>query len=257
MSILGLTIDYGPYGWLENYDPDWTPNTTDAQHRRYRYGQQPQIALWNLVQLANAIYPLIEETAPLEAALDAYGTTYENAYRAAMAAKLGVQRLEGPQDEALLAELLALLAMVETDMTVFFRALSAYTPPPAGDVPVLDEFLSLVGEAYYVPAQLNDEYRARLRAWLTQYTARLRQDNCAPDTRRVQMEAANPRYVLRNYLAQLAIDAADAGDFSKVHELLETLRQPYTEQTARDHLAAKRPDWARQRAGCSMLSCSS
>ena len=257
MSILGLTIDYGPYGWLENYDPDWTPNTTDAQHRRYRYGQQPQIALWNLVQLANAIYPLIEEAAPLEAALDSYGASYQNAYLSAMAAKLGLQTLEGAQDQALLDELLALLAMVETDMTVFFRALSAYTPATDGSAPVVDEFLELVGEAYYVPTQRNDEYRARLGAWLTLYGARLRQDARAPAVRRASMDAVNPRYVLRNYLAQLAIDAADAGDFSKVHELLETLRQPYTDQAGRAHLAAKRPDWARQRAGCSMLSCSS
>ena len=257
MSILGLTIDYGPYGWLENYDPEWTPNTTDAQQRRYRYGQQPQIALWNLVQLANAIYPLIEETAPLEAALDGYDATYQGALRAAMAAKLGLQALEGAQDAALLAELLAVLATVETDMTIFFRALSAYKPAAAGSALVLDEFLQVIDDAYYVPAQRNTEYRARLAAWLAHYVARLHHDNCAPAARRARMDAANPRYVLRNYLAQLAIDAADGGDFSKVHELLETLRQPYTEQPGRAHLAAKRPEWARQRAGCSMLSCSS
>ena len=257
MSILGLTIDYGPYGWLENYDPDWTPNTTDAQHRRYRYGQQPQIALWNLVQLANAIHPLIEETAALEAALDAYGDTYQNAYRGAMAAKLGLHTLHGVEDQALLDELLALLAAVETDMTVFFRALSAFTPPADGAPPSLQEFLTLVGDAYYLPAQLDDDYRARLAAWLTRYTARLGRDDRAPADKRMTMDAANPRYVLRNYLAQLAIDAADGGNFNKVHELLETLRQPYTEQPGREHLAAQRPDWARQRAGCSMLSCSS
>ncbi len=257
MSILGLTIDYGPYGWLENFDPDWTPNTTDAQHRRYRYAQQPQIALWNLLQLANAIHPLIEETAALEAALDAYGDTYQNAYRGAMAAKLGLHTLQGVEDQALLDELLALLAAVETDMTVFFRALSTFVPPTDGAAPALEEFLTLVGDAYYLPAQRDDDYRARLAAWLTQYAARLRSDERAPADKRMTMDAANPRYVLRNYLAQLAIDAADGGDFSKVHELLETLRQPYTEQPGREHLAAKRPDWARQRAGCSMLSCSS
>ena len=257
MSILGLTIDYGPYGWLENYDPDWTPNTTDAQHRRYRYAQQPQIALWNLMQLANAIYPLIEAAAPLEAALDGYGATYQTAYHAAMAAKLGLHTLHGAQDEALLADLLTLLATVETDMTVFFRALSAYTPPADGSAPAVDDFIGVVSDAYYLPTQLNDDYRAQLASWLARYAARLHHDDRAPADRRVSMDAANPRYVLRNYLAQLAIDAADAGDFSKVHELLETLRQPYTEQPGRAHLTAKRPDWARQRAGCSMLSCSS
>ena len=257
MSIMGLTIDYGPYGWLENYDPDWTPNTTDAQHRRYRYGQQPQIALWNLVQLANAIYPLIEQAPPLEAALDSYADIYQNAMHAAMAAKLGLRALAGPADEAMLTELLGTLAMVETDMTVFFRALSGFAPAADGGAPDIDSFLKLVGDAYYVPSQLDAAYRARIGAWLASYAARLRCDARDSIDRRAAMDAVNPRYVLRNYLAQLAIDSAQQGDFSKVHELLEVLRQPYTHQAELDHLAAKRPDWARQRAGCSMLSCSS
>jgi uncharacterized protein YdiU (UPF0061 family) len=257
MSVLGLTIDYGPYGWLENFDPDWTPNTTDAQHRRYRYGQQPQVALWNLVQLANAIYPLIEQAAPLEAALDSYGGIYDSAWRAAMAAKLGLTALQGADDEALLTELLALLALVETDMTLFFRALSGFMPADDGKAVDVEAFITLVGDAYYVPSQIDDTYRARLAAWLNQYAARLRADGRAPEQRRASMDAVNPRFVLRNYLAQLAIDAAEADDFSKVHELLEVLRHPYSEQAAHAHLAAKRPDWARQRAGCSMLSCSS
>lgn len=257
MSILGLTIDYGPYGWLENFDPDWTPNTTDAQHRRYRYGQQPQIALWNLVQLANAIYPLVGEAPPLEAALDAYSGMYQTAMSEAMAAKLGLRALHGADDDALLGELLALLAMVETDMTVFFRALADFAPAADDSSVDLEAFLALVGDAYYVPAQLDSAYRERLAAWLRRYSARLRRDARDAAERRVAMHAVNPRYVLRNYLAQLAIDAAEGGDFSKVHELLEVLRRPYTDQPEHDHLAAKRPDWARQRAGCSMLSCSS
>ena len=257
MSILGLTIDYGPYGWLENFDPDWTPNTTDAQHRRYRYGQQPQIALWNLVQLANAIYPLVGEAPPLEAALDAYSGIYQTAMSDAMAAKLGLRALHGADDDALLGELLALLAMVETDMTVFFRALADFAPDADDNNVDVEVFLALVGDAYYVPAQLDSAYRERLAAWVARYSARLRHDARDAAERRVAMHTVNPRYVLRNYLAQLAIDAAEGGDFSKVHELLEVLRRPYTDQPEHDHLAAKRPDWARQRAGCSMLSCSS
>lgn len=89
MSILGLTIDYGPYGWLEDYDPDWTPNTTDAGGRRYRFGYQSQVALWNLVQLANTIYPLIEETDPLELALEGYQEYYQQGYQAMMAQNWG------------------------------------------------------------------------------------------------------------------------------------------------------------------------
>ncbi|MBK6659185.1 MAG: YdiU family protein [Proteobacteria bacterium] len=257
MSILGITIDYGPYGWLENFDPDWTPNTTDAQQRRYRYGQQPQIALWNLVQLANAIYPLIGEAPPLEAALDGYGEAYQRAMHTAMAAKLGLRSLDGPHDDALLGELLGLLASIETDMTVFFRALAGFAPGDANGEVDIEAFLRLVGDAYYVPQQIDAPYRERLAAWLRHYATRLRSDDRPHEQRRAAMNAVNPRYVLRNYLAQLAIDAAEAGDNSKVDELLDTLRHPYSDQAGRDHLAAKRPDWARQRAGCSMLSCSS
>src|SRR5690606_35468699 len=122
MSILGLTIDYGPYGWLENYDPNWTPNTTDAAGRRYRFGAQPQIALWNLVQLANALYPLIEQAEPLEAALEGYKQAYESQWLAMMRRKCGLQT-EQEDDKILMQALLDSFRHVETDMTLFFRAL--------------------------------------------------------------------------------------------------------------------------------------
>jgi uncharacterized protein YdiU (UPF0061 family) len=142
-------------------------------------------------------------------------------------------------------------------MTVFFRALADFSPAADDNNVDVEAFLALVGDAYYVPAQLDSAYRERLAAWVGRYSARLNHDARDAAERRVAMHAVNPRYVLRNYLAQLAIDAAEGGDFSKVHELLDVLRRPYTDQPDHDHLAAKRPDWARQRAGCSMLSCSS
>ena len=101
MSILGLTIDYGPYGWLDNYDPNWTPNTTDAAHRRYRFGTQPAIAQWNLMQLANALYPLVGEAEGLQAALDGYAPRFEQQWSAMMAAKLGLPSLDTESDRAL------------------------------------------------------------------------------------------------------------------------------------------------------------
>ena len=121
MSILGLTIDYGPYGWLENYDPNWTPNTTDAGERRYRFGNQPQIAFWNLGQLANAIYPLIEQVEPLQQAMNVYKETFEQGWQNMMAGKLGLNAFDPATDKELCTELLILLAMVETDMTIFYR----------------------------------------------------------------------------------------------------------------------------------------
>ncbi len=257
MSILGLTIDYGPYGWLEDYDLNWTPNTTDAQGRRYSFGQQPQIALWNLAQLANAIYPLIGQVEPLEAALKLYGDGYQQGWREMMAAKLGLRQFEA-SDETLVQELDALLQLTETDMTIFYRRLSEVgagqeTPAQASDTALLEPLL----EAYYRPEQLTEEVRSRIAGWLRDYLRRVARDAIDPDERRARMHAVNPKYVLRNYLAQLAIDKSEGGDHSLVHELLDVLRHPYDEQPGKDKFAAKRPEWARNRAGCSMLSCSS
>ncbi|MCL4151374.1 UNVERIFIED_CONTAM: hypothetical protein GTU68_045383, partial [Idotea baltica] len=123
MSILGLTIDYGPYGWLEGYEYGWTPNTTDRQHKRYRYGNQPNIGLWNLLQLANAIYPLVEDVEPFETILNQYKIDFDKKRVSMMRSKLGLQ-IEDENDEVLVQELEDILHQTETDMTIFFRNLS-------------------------------------------------------------------------------------------------------------------------------------
>ncbi len=128
MSILGLTIDYGPYGWLDNYDPDWTPNTTDAQTRRYRFAQQPAIAQWNLYQLANALLTVIDDSDALQRILTDYALYYEQQSRAMMGRKLGVQLEDSDADSAFLADLEAVLRLHETDMTLFYRKLCHYRP---------------------------------------------------------------------------------------------------------------------------------
>jgi uncharacterized protein YdiU (UPF0061 family) len=253
MSILGLTIDYGPYGWLEDYDPTWTPNTTDAMGRRYCYGRQPQIAHWNLAQLANALFPLIGETEPLEEALRDYSRHFEQGWQAMMAQKLGLMTFEPASDRLLVEEMLRLLPEVETDMTLFFRNLALVPREPAS----AEELLEPLRIAYYRPEQLTDAYRHRLHGWLNRYTERLRRDNLSDEQRRQRMDAVNPKYVLRNYLAQMAIDKVSTGDYALVEELLEVLRHPYDEQPGRERFAEKRPEWARHRPGCSMLSCSS
>ena len=256
MSVLGLTIDYGPYGWLEDFDPDWTPNTTDAHHRRYRYGAQPHIAEWNLIQLANAIYPLIDEAEPLEAALSSYAEHFAREWQAMMAGKLGLDRFDKGTDQGLVDELIAVLVMAETDMTVFYRRLAEVPcaqPATSSD----DALIAPLLDAYYTPALLTDANKARLAAWLRRYQGRVSMDGVDDARRRERMNRVNPKYVLRNYLAQQAIDRADQGDYSLVHETLEVLRRPYDDQPGREAFAAKRPDWARSRPGCSMLSCSS
>ena len=255
MSILGLTIDYGPYGWLENYDPNWTPNTTDAGERRYRFGNQPQIAFWNLGQLANAIYPLVEQVEPLQQALAVYTETFEQGWQTMMAGKLGLNAFDPATDEELCTELLALLQLVETDMTIFYRQLAMIDTNV--DMQMCEDAINHLSLAYYVPEQITPDYKARLCLWLVRYIGRVKIDGTPDDIRQQRMNAVNPKYVLRNYLAQLAIDKAEQGDFSMVNELLECLRHPYDEQPDRQEFAEKRPDWARQRAGCSMLSCSS
>lgn len=255
MSILGLTIDYGPYGWLEDFNPNWTPNTTDAAHRRYRFGNQPNIGQWNLLQLANALLPIIEDAEPLRESLELYAKCFEQGWQAMMAAKLGLVAWDKSTDQSLVDDLLVVLQQSETDMTIFYRCLASISSTSA-ELSVEDAIAPL-REAYYSPQELSSEMQARTAAWLGRYQERLRRDARPDSVRREQMDAVNPKYVLRNYLAQLAIDKADAGDFSLVHELLEVLRNPYTEQPEKEQFAAKRPEWARSRPGCSMLSCSS
>ncbi len=252
MSILGLTIDYGPFGFLDNFDRDFTPNTTDAGERRYRFSNQPRVAKWNLIKLAEALFPLIGSIPPLEEALVAYTETYEAAESRMFAAKLGLTTA----DKSLVDEMFEVLVLVETDMTLFFRGLAdvpVHLDPEASDEALLAPLL----DAYYAPDELSGVARARTLAWLRRYGACVRAEGTPSALRKQRMDAVNPKYVLRNCLAQVAIDAAEKGDISLVVELLDLLRHPYDEQPARERFAAKRPDWARRRAGCSMLSCSS
>ena len=255
MSILGLTIDYGPYGWLEGYDPSWTPNTTDAGTRRYRFGQQPNVALWNLARLGEALAPIVETPEQLNRGIDTYREAFASAYGSMLADKLGLDALETNGHDTLLVELFALLEATETDMTIFFRRLA--------DVPVAQEAvdedarLAPLREAFYDARALEGAHRERLLAWLREYATRVRSEGRAEADRVGRLRRANPKYVLRNYLAQEAIDAAAAGDTSVIERLLRVLSRPYDEQPEHDDLARRRPEWARHRAGCSMLSCSS
>ena len=254
MSILGLTIDYGPYGWLEGYDPNWTPNTTDRQTRRYRFGYQPNTALWNLLQLGNALYPLIEDAEPLQDILKEFQGSYEKAYLKMMCDKLGLEESTDDKGE-LVSALVDTLQLSETDMTIFFRRLADFKKE--SEIDERGAFLKVVSDAFYKPEEIIGKIKSDWISWFVNYQKQLQQETLSDTERKVSMNTVNPKYVLRNYMAQLAIEAADKGDYSIIEELHELLKKPYDDQPDMNKWFAKRPEWARHKVGCSMLSCSS
>lgn len=258
MSVLGLTIDYGPYGWLEDFDPAWTPNTTDAGMRRYRYGAQPQIAQWNLMQFANALVTLTQQPEPLQERLNRFAERYHERYLAMMAERLGWgEPSDDPAaDVALIESLFGVLTSAEIDQVIFFRDLARVPVGDRGEVGD-DDLLAPLADAWYDPASITGEVRTGLVDWLRQWSDRVVAGGLDDSERRQRMDAVNPRFVLRNYLAQEAIEAAEDGDLSLLHELHDTLRRPYEEQPGRERFSQRRPEWARTKVGCSMLSCSS
>ena len=257
MSILGLTIDYGPYGWLEPFNPRWTPNTSDGAHGRYRYGQQPEIAHWNLMQLANAIHPLVEDEEAFKQALNIYAENFNQGWQSMMAEKLGFKTLKPETDKDLIETLMGLLIEYEVDMTIFYRKLALLDISQSIDELTDEQLIEPLIDAWYWFDSVREEYLSRFADWLKKYLLRLQSENIKQEEKIKQMNAVNPKYVLRNYLAQLAIEKAEQGDFSMVNELLEVMRHPYDEQPEKEEYAVKRPDWARNKPGCSILSCSS
>lgn len=239
MSVHGLTIDYGPYGWIEDYNPNWTPNTTDSRTGRYRFGHQSQIGAWNFARLLESISPLMNEPERLYECLEHYYTIYEDLNNLAWSQKLGINDFQ-KSDSELVQQLIKNLQLVETDMTIFFRLLS-HIPGPN-----IDHLNFAFYDKDTIPI---DAWNAWLEQWWNRVEA---QPN------REAMKKSNPKYVLRNWMAQLAIDKAQEDDFSLAEELYELLKKPYDEQDDNEEKwFQKRPEWARHRVGCSMLSCSS
>lgn len=251
MSILGLTIDYGPYGWLDIYDPQWTPNTTDREGR-YSYGQQPSIGLWNLNRLAGALSVLLEDPKKLEPSLQKYREVFEEAYAKIYANKLGFQELKDEADYNLVQELEELLVSTEVDFTLFFRRLAhlhTLTPEQKTHEGI---FLATMQDAFY------DEKSPLLQKfslWFERYLQRAEQES--PTEMQKLMNATNPAFLVRNYLAQTAIDELAAGKTETLEALMKAMKTPYEENEATKKFMSRRPEWARNKAGCSALSCSS
>lgn len=252
MSILGLTMDYGPYGWVEPFDPRWTPNTTDAQGRRYCFGNQPRIAHWNLAKLGSALAELIDDPSPLQAAIDEYGEEFSHRYREMMLAKIGLSIGGDPVEESTLLEgLSGVFGSTEIDMTLFFRKL-AVAQKYLGSK---DKIIEIISSSFY--EEPGENAKKRISSWLDQYLRLTQQGQRSPEERTAAMNKVNPLYVPRNYLLHEVIKETASGDRTALPALLGVLRSPYEERPGLEKYAEKRPDWARQKAGCSMLSCSS
>jgi serine/tyrosine/threonine adenylyltransferase len=234
MSIVGLTIDYGPFQFLDHYDPNHICNHSDNQGR-YAFKQQPQVAYWNLFCLGQALMPLIEDSNLAISALESYKALYAGAYAKRMAAKLGLPESSETQ-VALTERLLQLLATDSVDYSIFWRRLSHWAQTRSSDDhSIRDLFIN----------------REAADTWLLSYSELLAQYSRGPEVD--LMLKINPKYVLRNHLGELAIAAAKTKDFSIVDDLLQVLLSPCDEHPERTEWADFAPDWAHQIS----ISCSS
>ena len=231
MSILGDTIDYGPFGFLDVYNPSFICNHSDA-NGRYSFKNQPSVGLWNLNALATSLMTLLPSET-LIAALKHYEPTFLQHYRDLMAAKLGLLHY-ADNDETLINSLLALMEQNQVDYTLFFRQLSYFSEPRQA---VRDLFVD----------------REAFDAWAVLYVERLSQQSVSDNDRSEAMLKTNPKYILRNYMAQAAIEKAEKGDYSEVNLLLDVLQNPFEEHPQAEHYAGLPPDWAETIS----VSCSS
>lgn len=247
MSILGLTIDYGPYSFLDDYDPNFTPNTTDLPGRRYAFGRQHTIAYWNLSCLASAIAPLFENTDALVAALEEFQSIYQVKYFAMMANKLGLDELR-EEDKKLADDFEKSLSTIKPDMTIFYQLLI--------DLPLIENREEV--RAYFSPSfygEPNDDALGFLLLTIQAYQERIKDNKITAEDSRAKMKANNPRFILRNYLLHQAIQEMEKGQNGLFLRLQKAMKTPYS--TDHDEFFALRPDWANDQPGSSTLSCSS
>jgi uncharacterized protein YdiU (UPF0061 family) len=240
MSILGLTIDYGPYGWLDGYDPYWTPNTTDYRTRRYHYAHQPSVAFWNLFQLAQALKVIdIDCSVPLSR----MQTQFEELWKTMLTQKLGLKQW----DPSLSEQLEKLLTSQETDMTLFYHYLPEHQLQTQKD---------LIAEICYQP--ITEEIFNSFDQWIQQWRKTTHIQQIDPEEQRSLMKKVNPAFILRNYIVQEAIEEFTLqSKTEKMHHVYQALKTPYDVNDFTRPYLKKRPEWARNKPGCSSLSCSS
>ncbi|KAM3397778.1 protein adenylyltransferase SelO [Capsicum galapagoense] len=247
MSVLGLTIDYGPFGFLDAFDPSYTPNTTDLPGRRYCFANQPDIGLWNVAQFATTLSTakLLNEK-EANYAMERYGIRFMDDYQAIMTKKLGLVKY----NKQMIGDLLKHMAVDKVDYTNFFRLLSNIK----ADATIPDNQLLIPLKAALL--DIGMERKEAWSSWVKSYIQELSTSGVSDDERKASMNSVNPKYILRNYLCQSAIDAAEQGDFGEVRRLLEVMQRPFDEQPGMEKYARLPPAWA-YRPGVGMLSCSS
>lgn len=234
MSILGETFDYGPFGFLDAYQARYIPNHSDGSGR-YAFNEQPSIGIWNCWCLARALSHQLSKD-EIEAGLARYEPRFIAEYADLMRRKFGLSG-EAEDDRSLILDALALLEKSSVDYAIFMRRLSSFVPNSANTP---------------LAAMFSDN--AAFEIWQQRYSQRLMQEAQAPEVRLAAMNAVNPKYILRNYLAQIAIQSAvEARDYSEIETLRRILSQPFAEQTEFEAYAAAPPDWSREL----VLSCSS
>ena len=259
MSILGLTIDYGPFGWMDSFDPNWTPNTTDLPRRRYCFGRQASIALWNLERLAEALIPIVGDSQFFNSGLEFYIKTYQTLRLKMLENKLGLQSLSGEKDQKFIEDLFELLETGDVDMTIFYRKLSELNYLELEGTQKnkdLENFnVTILRESFY--QEPREDFLKKLEGWLSDYLLRVQNEGIDPEVRKVQMNKVNPKFIPRNYLLFEVIQNMEQGDHKMFEEFYQVLRNPYDENSNLERFSQKRPDWAKTKAGCSTLSCSS
>lgn len=262
MSILGLTIDYGPFGFLDDFDPSWTPNTTDAQQRRYRYGQQPAVAQWNLARLAEALSMMMSQPDLLNMGLQTYADGFAQCFKYMTAMKLGLETSQIEKNNLQILEAVNIfLTSEEIDYTLFYKALEQWRGQSVKDNTVFSS-------CFYKSEISREEASARqgrLQNFLQVYGEEVAalKESMSSKTALAKITEANPQFLLRNYILQMVIDELQGNDPAHessqalVQEVLQVMEQPYALTDLSLKWSSRRPDWARNKAGCSALSCSS
>ncbi|KAG7609017.1 Uncharacterized protein family UPF0061 [Arabidopsis suecica] len=247
MSILGQTIDYGPFGFLDAFDPSYTPNTTDLPGRRYCFANQPDIGLWNIAQFSKtlAVAQLINQK-EANYAMERYGDKFMDEYQAIMSKKLGLTKY----NKEVISKLLNNMSVDKVDYTNFFRLLANVKANP--NTPENE----LLKPLKAVLLDIGKERKEAWIKWMRSYIQEVGGSEVSDEERKARMDSVNPKYILRNYLCQSAIDAAEQGDFSEVNNLIRLMKRPYEEQPGMEKYARLPPAWA-YRPGVCMLSCSS